>query len=96
VTVLRSVTRRLPFFKLFAIAQIALLTHRHLTRLNGQERRRLGQLVRRGPRLQATERRELRTLVGKLEPRMFAVGAADAFSPVPLPKWLAGRRRHQH
>ena len=43
--VLGTVTRRLPFFKLFAIAQIALLTHRHLTRLNGQERRRLAQLV---------------------------------------------------
>jgi hypothetical protein len=69
-----------------------LLTHRHLKRLNPYERRRLGQLVRRGPRLEATERRELRDLVGKLEPRMFAVSAADAFSPFPLPRWLAGRR----
>ena len=91
--VLGSVTRRLPLFKLLAIAQVALLTHRHLTRLNGHERRRLAQLVGRGPRLRAPERRELRTLVGKLEPWMFAVGAADAFSPVPLPKRLAGRRR---
>ena len=91
--VLGSVARRLPLFKLLAIAQVALLTHRHLTRLNGQERRRLAQLVGRGPRLQAPERRELRTLVGKLEPWLFAVGAADAFSPVPLPKRLAGRRR---
>jgi hypothetical protein len=91
--VFRSVTRRLPFFKLLAIGQVALLTHRHLTRLSGQERRRLAELVRRGPRLRGPERRELLSLVGKLEPRMFAYGAADAFSPVPLPKWLGGRRR---
>jgi hypothetical protein len=91
--VLRTVTRRLPLFKIFAIAQIALLTHRHLTRLSPHERRRLRGLVMRGPRLDRGEWQELRTLVGKLDARSYAVGAADAFSPVPLPRRLAGRRR---
>jgi hypothetical protein len=35
--------------------------------------------------------RLLRRLLGKLEPRAFAVIAANAFSPVPLPRRLAGR-----
>jgi hypothetical protein len=38
------------------------------------------------------ERRELRELVAKLDPRAFAGGAADRLSPVPLPKRLTGAR----
>jgi hypothetical protein len=90
--VFRSV-RRLPFFKVFALAQLALLARRHLTQLQPHERRRLGALVRRGPGLQAHERAELRELVGRLQPRSFAFAAADAFSPWPLPRFLGGRRR---
>jgi hypothetical protein len=78
--------KRLPFFKILAFAQIALLTHRHLTRLTPFERRRLGELVRRGHRLRGDERRELRDLAMKLEPRAFAGGVADHLSPFPLPK----------
>jgi hypothetical protein len=81
----------MPFLKLLAIGQTALLARRHLKRLNSRDRRRLSELVRRGPRMDGGERKELRRLVGKLEPRAFAASTADAFSPVPLPRWLAGR-----
>lgn len=90
---LRTV-RSIPFFKILAVAQIALLARRHLVSLTPVERRRLGELVRRGHHLSGPERRELRDLVMKLEPRAFAVSAADYASPFPLPKRiLRGRRR---
>ena len=82
----------MPFLKVLAIAQTVLLARRHLARLDPRDRRRLGQLVRRGPRMDRREREELRRLIGKLEPRAFAARTADAFSPVPLPRRLAGRR----
>jgi hypothetical protein len=78
------VFKRLPFFKIFAIAQVALLVRRHLKRLTPMERKRMGELVRRGHRMNGGERDELRTLVGKLEPAAFAFAAADHFSPIPL------------
>jgi hypothetical protein len=83
--------RRMPFFKVLAIAKIALVARRHLQRLDASDRRRLSELVRRGHRMDRAERHELRRLVGKLEPRAFAVASADAFSPVRLPRRLAGR-----
>ena len=83
--------RRMPFLKLLAIAQTVLLARRHFQRLNSRDRRRLSELVRRGPRMDSRERKELRRLIGKLEPRAFAASTADAFSPFPLPRWLAGR-----
>jgi hypothetical protein len=85
--------RRLPFLKVLAIAQVALLARRHFGRLSPRERRRLTELVRRGTHLSAQERTELRDLVGRMEPRAFAVGAADRFSPVPIPRRFAGRPR---
>lgn len=86
--------RRLPFFKLLAVAEVALLARRHLGNLAPDERRRLAELVRRGRRMGPEERRELRELVMRLEPRAFAVHAVDRMSPVPLPKKrLSGRRR---
>jgi hypothetical protein len=87
------VLRRLPFFKILALGQIALLARRHLQQLSPVERRRLVELARHGWKLAPPERKELRRLVGKLEPRAFAGGAADAFSPLPLPKRLMGGRR---
>jgi hypothetical protein len=84
--------KRMPFLKLLAIAQTVLLVRRHFQRLDPRDRRRLSELVRRGPRMDSRERKELRQLIGKLEPRAFAAATADAFSPVPLPRWLAGRR----
>jgi len=85
--------RRLPFFRLLAIGQTLLLARRHLQRLDAADRRRLGELVRRGRSLDRAERDELRRLLAKVEPRAFAAATADAFSPLPLPRWLAGRRR---
>jgi hypothetical protein len=83
--------RRMPFFKVLAIAQAALLAHRHLTRLDSAERRRLAHLVRHGHHLKPKERDELFRLVAKLEPRAFAYDAANKFLPVRLPRRLAGR-----
>jgi hypothetical protein len=90
--------RRLPMFKLIAIAEIAVLARNHVGRLSGDERRRLIELVRRGKgrgsNLAAGEREELAALVAKVEPRLFAGMAADKLSPVPLPRRLVeGSRR---
>lgn len=82
--------RRMPFFKLLAIAQTALLARRHLQRLDASDRRRLAELVRRGRRMTPAERDELRRLLAELGPREFAFAAADRFSPLPL-RWLGGR-----
>ncbi len=82
--------RRMPFFKVLAVAQMALLARSQLKQLDPTDRHRLGELVRRGPRMDATERGELRGLLVKLEPRAFAVAAANAFSPVRLPRRFRG------
>ena len=82
--------RRIPFFKLLAIAETVLLARRHLMQLDRHDRRRLAQLVRCGPGMTPAERDELRRILAKMEPRAFAAAAADRFSPVPL-KWLSGR-----
>ena len=85
--------RRLPFLKVLAIGQLALLLRRHFKQLEPHERRRLASLVRRGTHLAPHERSELRNLLARLQPRAFAFAAADAVSPWPLPRRLAGRRR---
>jgi len=86
--------RRLPMFKVLAVAQVALLARRHLSALNREERRRLVDLVRRPHRLNSAERNELRRLALKLEPRAFTAAAADQFSPIPFTgRILGGRRR---
>jgi hypothetical protein len=84
--------RRLPYFKILAIAQIALLARRHLTALSPTERRRMAELARRGRTLTPAERHEFIDLASKLEPRAFAVAAADHVSPLPLPKKLLSGR----
>ena len=87
--------RRLPVFKLLAIAEIALLARRHFVKLEPAERKRLIELVRTGRgrsrNLAPAEREELAKLVAKVEPRMFAGLVADKLSPVPLPKRFTGR-----
>jgi hypothetical protein len=86
--------KRLPFFKILAIIQIAMLARRHVSVLTPMERRRLGELVRRGHHLRGDERRELIDLARKLEPRAFAGAAADRLSPFPLPNRLTrGKKR---
>ena len=71
-------------FRLLAIGQMVLLARRHLQALTPEERRRLGELVRGGRSLQPAEKDELRALIAKLEPRVFAGAAARAFSPFPF------------
>jgi hypothetical protein len=83
--------RRLPYFKLVAIVQLALLARRHLGALTPAERRRLTELARHPRHLTPAERGELRMLALKLEPRAFAGAAATRLAPFPLPKRL--RRR---
>lgn len=82
--------KRLPLFKVLAVAEIAIMARDHLGRLEPGERRRLLELVRqgrgRGRNLAPEEREELTTLVAKVEPRRFAGMAADRLSPVPLPR----------
>ena len=85
--------KHLPFFKILAIAQVALLARRHLRGLSKADRRRLTELARRGTKLTPAERTELRGLVAKFEPRAFAVGAANHVSPLPLPRWLVAKLR---
>jgi hypothetical protein len=80
--------RRVPFFRVLAIGKAALLARRHLRRLEPSERRRLTELLRRPHRLSAAERDELRELVAKLEPRAFAIAAANEISPIRFPRWL--------
>ena len=81
--------RRMPFFRVLAIGKTVLLARRHLRRLEPADRRRLSELVRRGRRITGAERDELRRLLSRLEPRAFAFATANAFSPVPIPRWLA-------
>ena len=89
--------RNLPVARLLAVAEIALLAHDHVTRLEPDERRRIFDLVRIGhgrPRnLSPSERDELHDLVAKAEPRLFAGLAAEKLSPVKLPKRLVEGRR---
>ena len=91
--------KRLPVMKVLAIGEIALLAGRHASLLTPDERRRLVALVREGrgrPRnLSHEQREELAALVAKAEPRRFAGLAADALSPVPLPKRVVGGRKRR-
>ncbi len=84
--------RRLPFFRVLAVAQLALLARRHLRSLDAGDRRRLVALARKGRGATPEERRELRAIVGKLDAGAFAATAARRLSPVPLPRRLFGRR----
>jgi hypothetical protein len=85
------VISRLPFFKILVVAQVALLVRRHLRNLTPTELRRMGELARRGHKLDRDERKELRALVSKLEPGAFAFAAANHVSPIPLPRRFARR-----
>jgi hypothetical protein len=86
-----SLVRRLPFFRILAIARLAMTARHHLQSLTPDERRRLVQLARHGRGLSPAERSELRTLVSRLEPGVFARAAVNAFSPIGIPGRL--RRR---
>ena len=82
----------MPFLKLVTVLQLLLLARRHLSALTPEERRRMTDLVRRARRLSRSERRELRDLALKLEPRAFAGSAAHHMAPLRIPKrWTKGR-----
>src|SRR3954452_7804851 len=87
--------KRIPIFKLLALAEIAVLARAHVTRLTPEERRRLLQLVQasrgRKGNLTEAERNELAELVNKMEPRMFAGAAGEHLSPGPPPPRLSAR-----
>jgi hypothetical protein len=84
--------KRVPVLKLLAVAELAQVARLHLQHLDGAQRRRLAELVRRGRRMTPAEREELRGLVSLLEARAFAGSAVQRLSPVPLPKWLTRAR----
>lgn len=77
--------------RLLALAEVALLAKKHLERLQPEERRRLIEIVRHGRGMSATERRELRALVGKLDVRAFAGTAAKRLAPVRMPRRFSRR-----
>jgi len=83
--------KAIPFFRLLAIGQTVLRARRHWRGLEPTDRRRLRTLVMRGHKMTAAERDELRAILGRLEPRAFALATANAFSPVRVPRWI-GRR----
>ncbi|MEA2347775.1 MAG: hypothetical protein QOG62_1562 [Thermoleophilaceae bacterium] len=80
--------KNIPVFRLLLIAELALVLRDHYLFLTPPERKRLRQLVVRGPRMTADERAELRLLVAKLEPRLLAGAATEKLSPVPLPNLI--------
>lgn len=80
--------KRLPIFKLLAIAEVAMLAGHHMHRLDADDRKRLLELLRHPRSLTEPEKVELRAIVAKLEPRMFLGAAAEKFSPVPLPNFV--------
>lgn len=90
--------RGLPLVQLWTVGQLALMAGHHLSKLDAQERRRLVSLISEGrgrpSRLSDADAHELRRLVAKLEPRLFAGTAVNRLSPVPVPKRLLyGARR---
>jgi hypothetical protein len=109
--VVKRFSRGLPIIQVWTLGQLALLAGHHLAKLTPEERRRLATLVARGrgrpSHLSDADAAELRRLVGKLEPRLFAGGAVNRLSPIPVPKRLlygnrknaaraaADRQRHQ-
>jgi hypothetical protein len=93
----KRVSRGVPLARLLLIAEVAMLARRHIGKLDSAQRRRLLSLLVRArgrPRsLTAAERRELRYLVARLEPRLLLGMAVRRLSPVPVPKRvLYGRR----
>lgn len=94
---IQRLAKGIPVLELLMIARVALLAGRHVSKLDGIERRRLAALVREGrgrpSRLSQDDADELRVLVAKLELRLFAGSALDKLSPLPIPKRvLYGRR----
>ena len=88
--------RHVPVVRLVALAEIALVAHDHVARLEPRDRRRIVQLLRIGRgrphKLSDAQREELRELVAKAEPRLFVGEVAEKFSPVKLPQRIVRGR----
>ena len=89
----------IPVVRLLAAAEIVLIAHDHIVKLEPRERRRMLELLRIGhgrPRnLSRSQREELQRLVAKAEPRLFAGLVAEQLSPIKLPRRIVhGRQRH--
>jgi hypothetical protein len=82
--------KKLPLFRLIALAQLGMLARQHLAALSPAERRRLMELGRRPHRLSNKERDELKRLAAKLEPHAFAQNAFRTVSPIG-----GGRRKRR-
>lgn len=89
--------RVIPVVKLLAAGEIILIAREHFEKLEPHERRRVFELVRKGhgrpSHLSLRERDELRDLILKAEPRLFAGLVAQQLSPVGLPQRLVRGRR---
>jgi hypothetical protein len=90
--------KAVPLGRLLLLGEVALMTGRHLKKLDAEERRRLASLVlgsaRKHGMLSAGEKVELARLVAKLEPRLLLGTAVRRVSPVPIPgRILYGKRR---
>jgi hypothetical protein len=87
------VLKRIPILRLLALAEVAVLAREHVTKLEPEEWRRMLELIRIGrgrpSNLSMRQRRELKSLVAKAEPRLFAGEAMEKLSPVHIPKRLA-------
>ncbi len=97
-SLLKRLAPGLPVGGLLLSAEVAVLAGRHVSKLDGAQRRRLLALVRqtrgRPGALAPAERLELLALLASLEPRLFLGSAVRSVSPVPLPKRLLyGPRR---
>lgn len=88
--------RRLPVARLVAVAEIVVLAREHINKLDPHERRRLVELVRHGrgrpTNLSAKERRELASLLAKIEPRAFVQSAVAKVTGVPIGTKRRGKR----
>ena len=68
---------RLPFFKILAVVQVALLARRHLGAMSAADRRRIAELARHGHKLSPAERQEFIELAAKLERHTSAQDVID-------------------
>jgi hypothetical protein len=93
----KRASRGAPVARLLLIAETAMMAQRHLSQLDGTERRRLLALFVRSRGwarpLTAAERLELVYRVARLEPRLMVGTLMARASPVPLPRRLLYGRR---
>lgn len=96
----RSIAKRIggsiPLAPLLLAAEVTLIAGRHLSKLDGVQRRRLVTLLAaargRPSSLSEAERSEVVALIAVLEPRLFLGSAVRTVSPVPVPKRLLTAR----